>query len=95
MGRGHRHAHLARCSLKTVASPAITGAPGDQIAFIGDMSGTFNALDLTTGDDLWTMASGAPFIYSSAAVSNGMIFVGTASGDVFALAPGATGGSAR
>ena len=75
--------------LKTVASPAITGAPGDQIAFIGDMSGTFNALDLATGDDLWTMASGAPFIYSSAAVSNGMIFVGTASGDVFALAPGA------
>lgn len=82
-------------SLKTVASPAIMGAPGDQFAFIGDMSGTFNALDLTTGDVLWSMASGAAFIYSSAAVSNGMIYAGTANGDVMAFAPGATGSAGQ
>lgn len=72
-----------------VASPSVSGAPGDQMAFVGDMSGTLHALSLTDGSDIWTMASGSPFIYSSAAISGGMAFVGTPNGDVMALAPGA------
>ncbi len=81
--------------MTTVASLAVTGAPGDQVAIIGDISGTIHALSLATGADLWTMPSGAPYIYSSAAISNGMAFLGTPNGDLYALAPGATGGSAR
>jgi outer membrane protein assembly factor BamB len=77
--------------MQTVASPAITGAPGDQVAIIGDGSGTFHALSLATGADLWTMASGSPYLYSSAAISNGTAFVGTPGGVLYALAPTATG----
>jgi outer membrane protein assembly factor BamB len=42
------------------------------------------ALDASAGTELWSYATGAP-VYSSPAVANGMVYVGSEDGNVYAF----------
>jgi outer membrane protein assembly factor BamB len=65
-----------------VASPAVVGG----IAYFGDQSGEFFAINVHTGTPLWSVSLGSA-IDSSAAVDPlaGLLFVGTNAGNVVAL----------
>lgn len=53
------------------ASPAVSGPPGDQIVFVGDVKGTEHALNLQNGAQaLAAVTTG--YLQASAAVANGM-----------------------
>jgi outer membrane protein assembly factor BamB len=73
---------------ETIASPALTGAgsPGGRVLFVGDMGGKFRAID-TNGKVLFTYATGG-FIYGSAAIANGHVYVASSDGFLYAFAPG-------
>jgi outer membrane protein assembly factor BamB len=79
--------------LSTTASPAITGPSGDRTLIIGDMSGTMHALSLKDGSELWSNDTGASFIFSSPAISNGTVFVGTPNGFLLAYELGGSSGT--
>jgi outer membrane protein assembly factor BamB len=58
---------------------------GDGKVFVGTLSGKFYALDLTTGEIIWTFSAGSP-ISSTPAFQNGVVFFGTrAPGEIYAL----------
>jgi outer membrane protein assembly factor BamB len=84
-----RSADVGPATAEVISSPAITGAAGDRVLFIGDMAGKVIALD-TSGARLWTYPTGG-FIYGSPAVSGGRVFI--ASSDGFLYAFGVGGGS--
>jgi eukaryotic-like serine/threonine-protein kinase len=67
-----------------IASPAISGAPGDQVILAGDLAGTEHAYALATGAQLFTVKAAGP-IFSSSAVANGMVFFASLDGNVYAL----------
>ena len=68
------------------ASPTVVGAT----IYIGDLSGTFYALNGNNGAILWSVMLNGP-IYSSATVVNGIIYVGTEQGTMYALNAAAKG----
>lgn len=74
--------------LNTVSSPAISGAAGDQMLIVGDLAGNFHALALADGSELWSEPSGAPFVFSSAAISGGAAYIGAPNGFLFAFGIG-------
>jgi outer membrane protein assembly factor BamB len=55
--------------------------------YIGDMDGTFYALDLTTGQQLWKFDKGKEKIgfTSAAAVRDGLVYAGDIDGELFCL----------
>jgi outer membrane protein assembly factor BamB len=67
-----------------IASPAVSGAAGDQVILAGDLAGTEHAYSLATGAQLFTFNAAKP-IFSSSAVGNGMVFFASLDGDVYAL----------
>jgi len=60
-------------------SPAVSGAPGDQVVFIGDIGGGFHAYSLS-GTELYSMNTGGA-IFGSPAVSNGRVYFTDAATD--------------
>jgi outer membrane protein assembly factor BamB len=79
-----------------VGSPSISGAPGNQVIYAGDLAGVVHAFSLATGASLfaYSTSSGAPgsagtLIFASAAVSTGQFFISSSNGFVYAFGPGA------
>jgi len=64
----------------TQACPAIA----DRTVFVGSIDGNLYALDLDTGEVLWSMNLGMP-IASSAALSGNMLYVGCSDGNLYAF----------
>jgi outer membrane protein assembly factor BamB len=77
-------------TMEVISSPAVTGPAGKRVLFVGDLAGTVYAFDLQTGNDLWSYQTGG-FIYGSAAVSGGRVFI--SSSDAFLYAFGLGGGA--
>ncbi len=69
---------------KILASVAISGAAGDQVVFIGDLSGHENAYRLSDGSLLFTTSVGFK-ILSSAAISDSTVFFASNSGAIYAF----------
>jgi eukaryotic-like serine/threonine-protein kinase len=57
------------------ASPAVVGPPGQQVLIIASILGNIYALDLATGQPLWTQAADSAGIWSSPAVSQNTIYI--------------------
>jgi outer membrane protein assembly factor BamB len=57
-----------------VASPAISGSSGHQVAFVGGHKGDLYALSVATGHKLWTSPGTPDGYYASPAVSQGRLF---------------------
>jgi outer membrane protein assembly factor BamB len=60
----------------TVASPSISGAPGDQVLFIGDTTGVVNGYRLSDGALVWSTDLGGK-VLSSPAISDGLLLLGS------------------
>jgi hypothetical protein len=67
-----------------LASPGISGAPGDQVAFIGDLSGGFHAYRLSDGAVPFAMNVFHKNL-ASTAVADGMVFFAPNNGLLSAL----------
>jgi outer membrane protein assembly factor BamB len=67
-----------------IASPAISGAPGNQVIVAGDLAGTEHAYSLATGSQVFAINVGKP-IFSSSAIVGGMVFFASLDGNVYAL----------
>src|SRR5579864_2396641 len=67
-----------------IASPAISGASGNQVIFAGDLAGTEHAYSLATGTQVFAYKAAAT-IFASAAIVNGRVFFAALDGDVYAL----------
>jgi outer membrane protein assembly factor BamB len=73
-----------------LSSPAVTGASGDQVFFVGNVGGTLFAHSLDTGAVLWSYDTGRA-IHGSAAISGGMVFIANAGFlDAFGFGGGAS-----
>jgi hypothetical protein len=70
-----------------VSSPAITGAPGDQVLLAADVAGKVYAFSLADGSLLWSYAAGQ-LIYSSPGVAAGAFFLTSENGFLYSFAPG-------
>lgn len=57
----------------------------DQLILLGLGNGTLCAIDVATGETVWSFDSGASMTYSSPAVEDGMVFFGTDLERVYAL----------
>jgi eukaryotic-like serine/threonine-protein kinase len=73
-----------------VASPAVTGSPGHQVAFVGS-TGSLYGFSVATGYKLWTSPGTADGYYASAAVSHGRLYDVDMSGQLTAYALPAAG----
>jgi len=67
-----------------IASPAISGASGNQVILVGDLAGTEHGYALTTGAQVFTFKAAAT-IFSSSAIADGMVFFASLDGNVYAL----------
>src|SRR5205814_1956188 len=67
-----------------ISSPAVTGAPGNQALFVGDFAGGIDAFSVGTGAKLLSIATGG-FIFSSAAVSGGQVFITSTDSNLYAV----------
>src|ERR1700730_12386547 len=68
-----------------VSCPAVSGPAGNQVIFVGDISGDIVAISLATGKILFTDAT-SELIFSSAAVSTGQFFIsGGGNGNLYAF----------
>jgi outer membrane protein assembly factor BamB len=66
------------------ASPSVSGAPGDQVAFIGDLSGDFDGFSVSGGRNVFSSDRGKP-ILASAAVADGIVVYAGRNGNVYCL----------
>ncbi|MGA7988535.1 MAG: PQQ-binding-like beta-propeller repeat protein [Candidatus Dormiibacterota bacterium] len=79
------HVGTSPATTGVVSSPAVSGPPGNQVLFVGDVTGDILAFSLATGKTLFTDATGE-LIFSSAAVSTGQFFIsGGGNGDLYAF----------
>jgi outer membrane protein assembly factor BamB len=67
-----------------ISSPSISGAPGDQVIFVGDLAGVVHAFSLATGAALFQYSTGA-LIFASAGVSAGQFFISCSNGNLYAF----------
>ena len=72
---------------EVVASPAVSGPAGDQVVFVTDLSGKVYGLDAATGAKLWSYQTGG-FSYSSPAIWNGHVLVGSSDGFLYSFGIG-------
>jgi outer membrane protein assembly factor BamB len=56
------------------ASPAISGAAGHQVAFVGTLKGSLFGLAVATGKKIWTAPGSSGGYNASPAVSRGRVF---------------------
>jgi hypothetical protein len=68
-----------------VASPAVSGAPGDQAVFVGDLNDDEYGFGLATGAQLFSAAS-TGIIRESAAIADGALYFAS-NGTLYAYAP--------
>lgn len=66
-----------------ISSPAVTGAPGDQVLWAGSMDGNLYAFSLATGQKLWSGKTGS-FVLSSPAPAGGRIYISSDDGYLYA-----------
>jgi eukaryotic-like serine/threonine-protein kinase len=78
---------LGTTTAEIISSPVVTGAPGDQVLFAGDMSGKLFAFSVATGQQLWAYSTGS-FIYGSPVVSGGLLYLAGTNGFLYAFGPG-------
>jgi outer membrane protein assembly factor BamB len=73
-----------------VSSPAVSGPSGNQVIFVGDITGNVDVFNLQTGATEFTYSTGTGgLIFSSAAVSTGQFFIASGSnGDLYAFGSG-------
>jgi outer membrane protein assembly factor BamB len=76
-----------------VSSPAVTGSAGDQVLIAADTFGMVHAIRTSDGHQVWSYQTGA-YVYGSPAVSNGVVYLTSTDGYLYAFAPGG-GNSAR
>ena len=69
------------------ASPAVIGPPGQQVLITASISGHLYALNLATGNTLWTQRANNAGIWSSPAVSQGTIYITRKDGQLMTFAP--------
>jgi outer membrane protein assembly factor BamB len=67
---------------EVASSIAISGPKGHEALVFGDLSGMFWALRATDGAVLWSYRSGN-FVFSSAAISKGQVFIGSSDGFLY------------
>ena len=67
-----------------VSSPAISGPPGNQVLFVGDLSGNVLAFRLSDGASVFSYVTGS-LIFASAAVSTGQFFITSSNGFLYAF----------
>ena len=73
-----------------LSSPAVSGASGNRVMFVGNVEGTLFAHSLDTGAVLWSYDTGRE-IHGSAAISGGMVFIANAGFlDAFGFGGGAS-----
>lgn len=77
---------------EVVSSPAVAGPAGSEVVVVGSLDGSVYALDAGSGALRWSSATGG-FIYGSAAVAQGRVFIGSSDGFLYAYGL-ASGGSA-
>jgi outer membrane protein assembly factor BamB len=69
------------------ASPAIVGPPGQQVLITANITGHIYALDLATGETLWTQTADSAGIWSSPAVSQNTIYITGKDGQLVTFTP--------
>jgi outer membrane protein assembly factor BamB len=69
------------------ASPVVSGGPGSQALFVGDLDGHEYGLSLANGNQLFAVTTTGK-IQDSAAVANGTLYF-AAAGTLYAYAPAA------
>src|SRR5262249_8005202 len=69
---------------QVLSSPGITGPAQDRVLFVGDAGGIVRAFDLCTGQPRWSFDTGG-VVYSSPAISAGLMYVASASGFLYAF----------
>ncbi|MGO9197721.1 MAG: Ig-like domain repeat protein [Acidimicrobiales bacterium] len=67
----------------TYASPSISGAPGDQVVFVGDLAGNEYGFQLSDGSLVFSASTGHP-IDASTTIADGIVFVANVAGWLFA-----------
>jgi outer membrane protein assembly factor BamB len=72
-----------------ISSPAVSGAADDQVALVGDMGGTVRAFAVGNGQQRWSYQTGG-VVTSSPAIANGVAYVASADGYLYAFALGGT-----
>ena len=73
--------------IETDSSPAIAGAPGSQIAVVGDLAGGIDVVSLATGAQLYRYQTGG-YITASPAITDGNIIISSSDGYLYDLAVG-------
>jgi outer membrane protein assembly factor BamB len=69
------------------ASPAVVGPAGKQVLITASITGHIYALNLATGQTLWTQTADSAGIWSSPAVSQGTIYITGKDGELLSFAP--------
>jgi eukaryotic-like serine/threonine-protein kinase len=69
------------------ASPAVIGAPGQQVLITATITGEVYALNLANGNTLWIHEADTAGIWSSPAVSQGTIYITGKDGRLMTFAP--------
>jgi outer membrane protein assembly factor BamB len=72
---------------EVISSPALTGPEGSRVVAVGDLAGKVLVFHAGTGARLFNYTTPGQ-IYSSPAVSNGTIFIGSTDGFLYAFTPG-------
>jgi outer membrane protein assembly factor BamB len=72
------------------ASPAVVGAPGQQVLVTANITGTVYALNLANGNTVWIHNADSAGIWSSPAVSQGAIYFTGKDGKLMTFAPSGT-----
>jgi len=67
-----------------IASPAISGASGNEVIVAGDLGGVERAYSLATGNQVFSFTVGKP-IFSSSAIVGSRVFFASLDGNVYAL----------
>ena len=69
------------------ASPAVVGAPGQQVLITATITGEVYALNLANGNTLWIHEADTAGIWSSPAVSQNTIYITGKDGQLMTFAP--------
>ena len=71
---------------KQIVSSSPSEANG--VIYVGSVDKNIYALDPTTGAKLWSYSTGAAPVWSSAAISHGVVYIADGAGYLYAFTPG-------
>ncbi len=72
------------------ASPAVVGAPGQQVLITANITGSVYALNLANGNTVWIHEADSAGIWSSPAVSQNTIYITGKDGQLVTFTPSGT-----